>query len=50
MLLFENGKKLIVNYNENSLPIQKDKPYLTRIEFPNGDYYEGIVVNGKYNG
>jgi len=29
---------------------EPDYPYETRIQYSNGDFYEGYLINGKYEG
>lgn len=31
-------------------PFLKDEPYFTKIEYANGEYYEGEILNSMYHG
>lgn len=44
-LLFNSTNVLELNGKQNM-----DQPYNCKLKYPNGDYYEGEVFNGRYNG
>lgn len=44
-LLFNSANILELNGKKNI-----DQPYNCKLKYPNGDYYEGEVFNGRYNG
>lgn len=44
-LQFNNSNKLQIHGKT-----QNEKPYNCKLTYPNGDYYEGEVLNGRYHG